>query len=766
MDHDGTLAYSGIGGLIRSMRGKLIGLFVLLSLVPLTATLGMAFFQSKNSQQSVELERFRDNTQLYSGFVDSWIREREDNMVVVAGTARVRTMDKTKIGDAVKQYFDQWGVYESMGVYDLKGDALYRTDSKQASIQATDYFQQAAGGTTVISAPFLSPDSGKVVFAVAAPIVVDKKTVGVMGGILPVDQLLGSYKKLETASEGETYIINKEGYVITATQMGDDTWKSGLSFKVDSFGVEQALAGKPGASIYTNYAGNEVAGAYFSIGNTGWSLLSEQDTAVAFEELNGMRQLILWSLLGFAVLVIVISLLVSNSLTQPIRQMAGVAQRLAGGDVEQTVDYHSKDEMGYLAEAFRTMIDFQKAMVMTATAVADGDLSVEVKPKSERDRFGHALNVMIESLRGTITQVADSASSVEDSAGKLAQAAEQAGLATSQIANTIQQVARGTTQQSAGISRTAESVEVMSRMIGSVSQGSKEQAVSVNQSAAITEQISTTILKVADNAQAVTRESAEAARYARTGAQTVADTIKVMESIKQKVGQSAVKVRELGTRSDQIGAIVETIDDIAAQTNLLALNAAIEAARAGEHGKGFAVVADEVRKLAERSSSATREVASLIKGIQVTVGEAVASMNDGAREVEKGVAQAGGSGTALEEILKAAESVYQQAEQAARSAASMSSAANELVSSMDMVSRVAEENASTAQEMSGHSNTVTQEIENIASVSEENSAAVEEVSASAQEMNTQVEQVTAAAQSLAEMASALQEIVAQFNLAA
>jgi methyl-accepting chemotaxis protein len=237
-----------------------------------------------------------------------------------------------------------------------------------------------------------------------------------------------------------------------------------------------------------------------------------------------------------------------------------------------------------------------------------------------------------------------------------------------------------------------------------------------------------------------------------------------MHAIKAKVGLSAEKVKEMGAHSEQIGVIVEMIQDIAAQTNLLALNAAIEAARAGEHGKGFAVVADEVRKLAERSSGATKEIGGLIKGIQTTVAEAVKAMEEGAQQVELGVNEANDSGQSLAEILKAAEEVNRQVDQIAQAAQKMQGLSKELEEATESVGAVVEQNTAATEEMAAGSNDVNESIENIASVGEQNSAAVEQVSAASEEMSSQVEEVSASAQSLAEMALNLKGVVAQFRL--
>ncbi len=467
---------------------------------------------------------------------------------------------------------------------------------------------------------------------------------------------------------------------------------------------------------------------------------------------------------GIIGLSLLVAILMANSIARPLNKITIVAGKLAQGELSDGIDLDQKDEVGLLASAFDEIIHYQHDVAVAADKLADGDLSSSINVKGESDRLGNSFVKMIASLREAITQVAQNAVSLNSASSQLAAASGQAGNATEQIATTIQQVSAGTVQQSESSSKTASAVEQLSRAIDGVAKGAQEQASAVTHMAGLTAQISSAIEQVSNNAKEVTEGAKDASSTANDGASIVEVTIEGMTKIRQKVNLSAGKVEEMGSRSDQIGAIVATIEDIASQTNLLALNAAIEAARAGEHGKGFAVVADEVRKLAEKSSDATKEIGGLIKGIQQTVSEAVVAMHESAQEVETGVKHAGDAGIALQNILKSSNAVQSLAETVTHAADEMQSLSNSLITSADEVSAIVEENTAATEQMAASSTEITHAIENIASVSEENSASVEEVSAAAEEMSAQVEEVSASADTLAQMANTLAQTVARFKL--
>jgi methyl-accepting chemotaxis protein len=580
---------------------------------------------------------------------------------------------------------------------------------------------------------------------------------------------------------GETYLVgpgqrmrsdsylDPVGHSVTASFAGS-VEENG----VDTLASQEALQGLSGEKIITDYNGNSVLSVYDPIDlfGTRWAVIAEIDEAEAFATVNRMQLISIILLLVLMVFVALIAWFIAGNITQPIMTITQGSQRLAIGDASlQGLDQKKlnqilkrKDELGAIGHAFQSLMVYFSEMAEHAQAITHGNLTVTVVPKDQLDLLGNSFQQMIQNLREMIEQITNSADNMSVASEQLAGAAKQSGEATNQIASTMQQVARGTAQQSESVNHTANSVDQMNRAIEGVAKGAQEQSNAASKAAEITAQISQAIQQVAQNAQNVTIQATKATNYANDGSKTMEETIMGMQSIREKVGLSAQKVQEMGERSQQIGMIVETIEDIASQTNLLALNAAIEAARAGEHGKGFAVVADEVRKLAERSASATKEIANLVSGIRFTVSEAVTAMGDGSKEVDEGVKRVNLAGDALTSILMASQAVNQQAEEAAAAAQQMTASANDLVAAVDSVSAVIEENTASTEEMAANSTEVRESIESIASVSEENSAAVEEVSASAEEMSAQVEEVNASAASLAEMAQWLKEIINQFKI--
>ncbi|MFQ3573651.1 MAG: methyl-accepting chemotaxis protein [Thermodesulfovibrionales bacterium] len=255
-----------------------------------------------------------------------------------------------------------------------------------------------------------------------------------------------------------------------------------------------------------------------------------------------------------------------------------------------------------------------------------------------------------------------------------------------------------------------------------MSRGVSEQSGRASQIATSATEMSQTVIDIAKNTSNIASSAVETSRIAKDGEEVVSKSVNEVKAIAQTVSESAGFIGSLGERSQQIGEIVNVIKDIADQTNLLALNAAIEAARAGEQGRGFAVVADEVRKLAERTSKATSEIGSMIGAIQDEVQKAVVSMNEAIRRVDTGVEYSTNAGDALREIVRSVENLQ------------------------SMVQQI----ASATEEMSSVSEHISGDIETIATVSNETSKSSE--------------QITASSSDLARLATKLTELVRRFKV--
>ncbi len=311
--------------------------------------------------------------------------------------------------------------------------------------------------------------------------------------------------------------------------------------------------------------------------------------------------------------------------------------------------------------------------------IAMGDLrsyeTKEVERKLHDDdeigRLARAYKKMIDSLRVLIHEVGDSANAVSS--------------ASTEISSTTEQMAAGSQEQSAQTAEVASAVEEMTSTLT---------------------EANANIRKVADG-------SNNARDEAKHGGDVVNQTITGMKRIADVVNQSAEQVKILGASSDKIGEIIEVIDDIADQTNLLALNAAIEAARAGEQGRGFAVVADEVRKLAERTSKATKEISDMIHKIQVDTHHAVDSMNKGTKEVSKGIELAEQAGSMLHNIVTNAQNISDMVGQIATTSEQQSKTSSQISKNVVAISSVTQESAAGIQQIARTSEDLNKLTENL-----------------------------------------------------
>ncbi|HEX2865692.1 MAG TPA: methyl-accepting chemotaxis protein [Ignavibacteriales bacterium] len=419
-----------------------------------------------------------------------------------------------------------------------------------------------------------------------------------------------------------------------------------------------------------------VAGADYSIGD----IRSARIKTLLTNIVSGAALYAVFLLITFFVL---------KKIVKPIHYLAESAKKIADGDLSVSLSVESRDETQVLAQSLGKMVSSLHQTLDHLTAEKAGvERKVEEAVK-ESEAQKEYLSRSVESMLNAMEKFSKGDLTVRLESNK----ADTIGRLFNGFNSTVENFNHMVSNVAHAVGETANASAQISSSTEQIAKGSTSQAEQASEIAAAIDQMTRTIIDTTQNTSLAADTARQAGEKARDGGKVVKETISGMNRIAEVVLSSASTVKELGINSGQIGEIIQVIDDIADQTNLLALNAAIEAARAGEQGRGFAVVADEVRKLAEKTTKATKEIALMINQIQKDTEAAIESISRGTQEVENGKTLANRAGLALDEIILGTEKVSGLILQIASASQEQSAASEEISKNVENITDVTRESS-------------------------------------------------------------------------
>jgi methyl-accepting chemotaxis protein len=430
-------------------------------------------------------------------------------------------------------------------------------------------------------------------------------------------------------------------------------------------------------------------------------------------------------LLALGILVVsIIAILVVFSITRPLNESIELTSLVADGELK--VEYQTSDEKNELAtlrRSFSRLVIGLQSITNSIEYIAGGDLSVVVEPRSKRGTLSMALGRMVQSLHSIVANVRASCEQVKNISTELATSGQQLEIDTDMVATAVEDMAAVVVELSQNVRAIARSTEA--------------QSASVVESTTATQQMAARMQTIAENAKELTHIVDDTRNVVKDGRVFVEQAAAGMREINSSINTTADTMRELGERANDIGRIVEVINNISDQINLLALNAAIEAARAGTYGLGFGVVAEEVRKLSERTANAVDEIAQVINRMQKGVSQTVKHMESSTNKVGEGLGQSAKLVNTLGQIETVVGSVAKTSTHIESIIMEQLIGIEEMLKSMRNLTMVTEEIHAASQEQAVSTSEIVKSVEQVRNSTQRNAKLSEKLSAAGQSILAQ-----------------------------